>query len=151
MYKDYYLKFPDKQTALDAFSQIGLTYDLEVPQVVYAERVAIGTTSYFNQETQEEEIVPIYSDIEVLETYTKAVITQTPNAAIDEIGIIYNNDAVYEINPETGEPITTSPPTQKEGYHYNYRIVWGQLEEIPLAEVLTPYVVTPENPVRKFF
>lgn len=109
MYKDYYLKFPDRETALDLFSQLELT----------------------NESNQ--------------------VIDQNENIAIDEVGIIYNNDAVYETDEETGEVTLVSPPTQKEGYHYNYRIVWGQAEEIPLPSILTSYVVTPEHPVREFF
>lgn len=151
MYKDYYLRFPDKQTALDAFSQIGLTYDLSSPQVVYAERVAIGTTSTINPQTQEEEIVTLYDEPVAIATYTKAVIDQTPTAAIDEVGVIYNNDAVYETNEETGEVILISPATPREGYHYNYRIIWGQLEEIPLPGIMTSYAAKPRNPIRKFF
>lgn len=150
MYKDYYLKFPDKQTALDEFSVIGLTRELSSPEVIYSSPVAIGSTSFFNEETQEEEIVPIYDEPVAIATYTKAIITQTPSAAIDEVGVIYT-EGVYETNKETGEIIEITPTEPLEGYHYNYRIVWGQAEEIPLADNLVPYLVTPQQPVRQFF
>ena len=60
MYTDYCLKFPDKQTALEAFSSTGLTYDLESPEVIYSKPVAIGSTTFFDEETQEEIITPLY-------------------------------------------------------------------------------------------
>jgi hypothetical protein len=151
MYTDYCLKFPDKQTALEAFSSTGLTYDLESPEVIYSKPVAIGSTTFFDEETQEEIITPLYDEPVAIATYTKAIIDQTVNAAIDEVGVIYNNDAVVEEDPETEEMIEITPATPKEGYHYNYRIVWGQGEEMPLAGVLTSYVVAPEQPVRQFF
>lgn len=150
MYKDYYLRFPDKQTALDEFSVIGLTRELSSPEVIYSSPVAIGSTSFFNEETQEEEIVPIYDEPVAIATYTKAIITQTPNAAVDEVGVIYN-EGVYETNEETGEIIEITPPEPLEGYHYNYRIVWGQAEEIPLADNLVSYLVAPNHPSRQFF
>lgn len=150
MYKDYYLRFPDKQTALDEFSVIGLTKELSSPEVIYSSPVAIGSTSFFNEETQEEEIVPIFDEPVAIATYTKAIITQTPNAAIDEVGVIYTQ-GVYETNEETGEIIEITPAEKLEGYHYNYRIVWGQAEEIPLADNLIPYIAAPNHPSRQFF
>lgn len=150
MYKDYYLRFPDKQTALDEFSVIGLTVELSSPEVIYSSPVAIGSTSFFNEETQEEEIVAVFDEPVAIATYTKAIITQTPNAAIDEVGVIYT-EGVYETNEETGEIIEITPAEPLEGYHYNYRIVWGQAEEIPLADNLVSYLVTPQQPVRRFF
>lgn len=55
--------------------------------------------------------------------------------AIDDVGIIYNNDGVYD-----GEVIT--PPTQMEGWHVNI------IGELP--QELNEYLVTPSNPYRVF-
>lgn len=74
------------------------------------------------------------------------ITTQTETFAIDEVGILFNGDGVYS---EVGEVIT--PPTQIEGYHYNYRTVYGNKPEIPLPNELEDYVVTPQNPQRTFF
>jgi hypothetical protein len=71
--------------------------------------------------------------------------------AIDEVGVIYNDDAVYETNEETGEITLVTPATAVEGYHYNYRIVFGNHPEIPLPEELQPYAVEPNTPSRVWF
>jgi hypothetical protein len=57
--------------------------------------------------------------------------------AIDDVGIIYNNDGVYN---NDGEVIT--PPTQMEGWHVNI------IGELP--QELNQYLVTPSNPYRVF-
>ena len=59
----------------------------------------------------------------------------THDWAIDDVGIIYNNDGVYD-----GEVIT--PPTQMEGWHVNI------IGELPPE--LNEYLVTPSNPYRVF-
>ena len=39
------------------------------------------------------------------------------NWAVDDIGVIYNDDGVYD--PDTGDVIT--PPTPMEGWHVNFK------------------------------
>jgi hypothetical protein len=121
MITDYFLKFASKEEALQVFSTI--------PEHTH--------TSY-NPETNQ--------PLDTLE-----VTTQTETFAIDEVGVLFNNDGVYETNPETGEMTVVTPPTQITGYHYNYRTVYGNKPEIPLPNELEDYVVTPENPQRTFF
>ena len=58
--------------------------------------------------------------------------------AVDEVGIIYNDDGIY--NQETGEVIT--PPTPMEGWHVNVK----SAEDIDWSG----FTVTPETPYRKF-
>lgn len=122
MLSDYSLKFSSKEEALQVFSTI--------PEHTY--------TSY-NPETNQ----PLD---------TLAVTSQTETFAIDEIGVIYKNDAEYsEPDPETGEITLISPPTQIKGYHYNYRTIYGNKPPIPLPVELEPYLVTPKNPRHVFF
>jgi hypothetical protein len=116
MLTDYFLKFSSKEQALQVFSTI--------PEHTYTP---------YNPETNQ----PLN---------TLEVTQQTETFAIDEVGILYNNDGVYD---ETGFVITS--PTQKDGYHYNYRIVYGNRPEIPLPVELEPYLVYPNNPQRTFF
>jgi hypothetical protein len=58
---------------------------------------------------------------------------------VDEIGIIYNDDGVYD--PETGEELV--PPTPMDGWHVNC------ISET-LPEELEDYLVRPSSPVRIF-
>lgn len=116
MLTDYFLKFASKEEAIQVFSTI--------PEHTYIP---------YNPETNE--------PLDTLE-----VTPQTETFAIDEVGILYEDDGVYS---EDGEVIT--PPTQIEGYHYNYRVVYGNKPETPLPSELTPYLVTPNNPQRTFF
>jgi hypothetical protein len=62
----------------------------------------------------------------------------THDWAIDDVGIIYNDDGVY--NEETGEVIT--PPTQMDGWHVNI------IGELP--QEFNEYLVNPSNPYRVF-
>lgn len=116
MITDYFLKFSSKEEALQVFSTI--------PEHTYTPH---------NPETNE--------PLDTLE-----VVKQTETFAIDEVGVLYENDGVYS---EDGEVIT--PPTQITGYHYNYRTVYGNKPEIYLPVELEPYLVTPQNPQRTFF
>lgn len=59
--------------------------------------------------------------------------------AVDEIGVIYNDDGVYD--PDTGDVIT--PPTPIPGWHVNFKA-----ESLPPD--LAAYVVTPASPSRVF-
>lgn len=121
MITDYFLKFASKEQAIEVFSTI--------PEHTY--------TPYDMQTNQ---------PLETLE-----VTSQTETFAIDDVGILYNNDGVYGTDPETGMPIVITPPTQIDGYHYNYRTVYGNKPEIPLPVELESYLVNPKNPQRKFF
>jgi hypothetical protein len=116
MITDYFLKFASKEEAIQVFSTI--------PEHTY--------TAY-DPETNE----PLD---------TVEVVTQTETFAIDEVGILYENDGVYD---DEGNVIT--PPTQIDAYHYNYRVLYGNSPEIPLPVELEDYVVIPENPQRTFF
>jgi len=114
-------------------------------------------TDYFLKFASKEEALQVFSTIPE-HTHTSynpetnepldslEITTQTETFAIDEVGILFNGDGVYS---EVGEVIT--PPTQIEGYHYNYRTVYGNKPEIPLPNELEDYVVTPQNPQRTFF
>ena len=115
MITDYFLKFSSKEEALQVFSTI--------PEHTYTPH---------NPETNQ--------PLDTLE-----VSSQTETFAIDEVGVLFNNDGVYS---EDGEVITA--PTQITGYHYNYRTVYGNKPEIPLPVELEPYLVVPQNPQRTF-
>ena len=122
MITDYFLKFASKEEALQVFSTI--------PEHTYTP---------YNPETNQ--------PLDTLE-----VSSQTETFAIDEVGVLYEDDGVYsDPDPETGEITVITPPTQIIGYHYNYRTVYGNKPEIPLPVELEPYLVTPENPQRTFF
>lgn len=73
-----------------------------------------------------------YEDEWVIQYYTH-------EHSIDVVGIIYNNDGVY--NEETGEVVTL--PSAMEGWHVNYKTD-------ALPDALTEYIVTPSSPHRKF-
>jgi hypothetical protein len=121
MITDYFLKFASKEEAIQVFSTI--------PEHTYTP---------YDPETNQ----PLNS----LE-----VTTQTETFAVDEVGVLFENDGVYETDPETGEITVVTPPTQIEGYHYNYRTIYGNKPEIPLPVELESYLVTPQNPQRTFF
>jgi hypothetical protein len=116
MITDYFLKFASKEEAIQVFSTI--------PEHTYTP---------YDPESNE--------SLDSLE-----VTTQTETFAIDEVGILYENDGVYD---DEGNVIT--PPTQIDAYHYNYRVLYGNSPEIPLPVELEEYVVIPENPQRTFF
>jgi len=62
----------------------------------------------------------------------------THDWAVDDVGVIYNDDGVYDL--ETGDVIT--PPTPMDGWHVNYK--GGARTEFD------QYIITPLNPYRKF-
>ena len=105
-----YLRFPDQSTWESASTEAGFRVNNPVPSE---------------------------SDPEVLEN-NWVFNYYTHDWAIDDVGIIYNNDGVY--NEETGEVIT--PPTQMEGWHVNI------IGELPPE--LNEYLVTPSTPYRVF-
>ena len=71
------------------------------------------------------------------ETETEDLLAYTADRAIDVIGTLYNDDAVYD---EEGEEVTA--PTPMDGWHVNY------LGNLP--EGWEPYEVYPEPPKRIF-
>jgi len=62
----------------------------------------------------------------------------THDWAVDDVGVIYNDDGVYD--PDTGDVIT--PPTPMDGWHVNFKsdkdIDWSG------------FPVHPQTPYRKF-
>lgn len=107
-------------------------------------------TDYFLRFNSKEEALQVFSTIpeHTMELDNSITITQqTENFAIDEVGEVYKNDAVYD--KETMELI--QPPTKINGYHYNYRLVYGNKPEPPLPVELEPYLVNPKKPQRTFF
>ena len=118
MITDYFLKFSSKEEALQVFSTI--------PEHTYTPHNPETNTSSPPAQI--------------------AICAQTETFAIDEVGVLFNNDGVYS---EDGE--VTTPPTQILGYHYNYRTVYINKPQAPLPPQLGPYLVTPQTPQRTFF
>ena len=81
--------------------------------------------------------VPSATDPEVLEDHW-TWLYYTHDWAIDDVGVIYNNDAV--IDPDTGAVVT--PATPMAGWHVNFI---G-----PLPEGWDAFLVTPAAPYRVF-
>lgn len=107
---------------------------------------------YYLKFKSKEEAIKVFSTIpgHTYEDESEVkIVTDTKTFSIWEVGILYT-DGVYDTS-DTGEFITIKPPIPKEGYHFNYRIVWGQGEEIPLPEQLEPYVGYPKTPKTTFF
>jgi len=67
------------------------------------------------------------------------VITASVDHALDVVGVIYNDDAVYD--PETGEVAT--PATPMTGWHVNFKAD-------ALPDGWDAFVVTPLAPHRMF-
>jgi hypothetical protein len=67
------------------------------------------------------------------------VITASVDHALDVVGVIYNDDAVYD--PATGEVVT--PPTPMDGWHVN-------LKTATLPDGWAQHVVVPTPPHRVF-
>lgn len=72
---------------------------------------------------------------------TEQLLAYTHDRAIDVVGVLYNDDGVYDVD-EDGEDILVSPPTVMPGWHVNY------LGTLP--EGWEEFEVTPENPKRIF-
>lgn len=67
------------------------------------------------------------------------VITASVDHALDVVGVIYNDDAVYD--PETGEIVT--PATPMTGWHVNFKAD-------ALPDGWAQHVVAPTSPYRVF-
>jgi hypothetical protein len=73
--------------------------------------------------------------------------------AIDVVGTLYNDDAVYD---DEGDIVT--PATTKEGWHvniivkpkYEFDFELNQDVDYSLPEVLNTYIVDPQTPSRVF-
>ena len=76
---------------------------------------------------------------------TGAVYYSVSPGAIDVVGTIYNDDAVFD---EEGE--MTSAPTAKDGWHVNVRVKNTVISPSILPEVLNTYIVEPQTPSRVF-
>jgi hypothetical protein len=103
-------------------------------------------TDYFLKFPSKQQAVQVFSTISDHISPENEIVDQTEHFAIDEVGVLFEDDAVYD---ENGNLIT--PPTQIDGYHYNYRILYGNKPEIPLPVELESYLVHPEPPQRTFF
>lgn len=76
------------------------------------------------------------------ETETEALQAYTSDRAIDVVGELYNDDAVYE-EDENGDTVEISPPTKLPGWHINY------LGDLPNG--WDAFEVKPSPPQRIFF
>jgi len=116
----YYLRFPSQDDWEQAAATIGLR--VNNPILIEEEKIDPDTG---------EIIHPVYQDNwSWLPMYTH-------QWAVDVIGVLYNDDGVYN---EEGEVIT--PPTVMPGWHVNY------LGTLP--EGWEAFEVTPEQPKRIF-
>ena len=106
------LRFPDQATWETKGKELGLLTQMEMPAPTEEDPAATETQWVWDM--------------------------QSRTHAIDNIGTIWNNDAVY--NEETLELIT--PPTAMDGYHVNFKCV-----ELPAS--LASYEVHPATPYRK--
>jgi hypothetical protein len=104
------------------------TYYLHFPsQEVWKQAAqAVGVLNVVNVGTEEE------PDMQEQWSY------YTNDWAVDDIGVIYNEDGVY--NQETGEEIT--PPTPIDGWHVNFKSV----EPMDWSG----FLINPQSPYRIF-
>lgn len=114
-YTSYYLRFASEQEAITKLTEVNYYKTVEEP----------------NPETGETETRSYYT------------VGDVPGD-IDVVGEIYNDDGVYETDPETGEITVISAPTKMDGWHINVILAGA----IPSA--LTAYQVTPQQPHRVF-
>jgi hypothetical protein len=116
----YYLRFPDQATWLDKAAEAGIRTNK--PELIEDEKIDEDTG----------EIIPaVYEDHWSWHYYTL-------DWAVDDIGIIYNDDGVYD--NDTGEVVT--PPTPMDGWHVNYVGA--------LPDGWDQYLVSPQQPYRVF-
>jgi hypothetical protein len=101
---------------------------------------------YFLKFASRQQALQVFSTIPEHIDQENEIVEQSETFAIDEVGILYEDDAVYD---NEGNIIT--PATQIDSYHYNYRTLYGNKPEIFLPVELEPYLVTLETPQRTFF
>ena len=115
-----YLRFPSQEVWEQTAAAVGVR--VNDPILVEEESVDPDTN----------DIIPaVYEDNWSWNYYTH-------DWAVDDVGVIYNDDGVYS---DDGEVIT--PPTPMDGWHVNYKAA-------TLPSDLEAYVVTPNSPHRKF-
>lgn len=105
---------------------------------------------YYLKFSSKEEADIVLADVEYLrsfeedeQTITYYTVGDTPGS-IDIVGEIWNDDGVYETDPETGELTVISEPTKKDGWHVNIILA------ADLPESLQQYIVEPVTPSRRF-
>ena len=85
---------------------------------------------------------------------TEAVYYSVSPGAIDVVGVIYNDDAVFD---DEGDIVT--PATAKDGWHVNIRVIPNAeiidgetqtIRDISLPEILNNHIVEPQTPSRVF-
>jgi len=107
-------------------------------------------TTYYLRFTSQEEAETKFTEVNYLHEDTFEGETHIYYAVkdqvgdIDIIGEIWNDDGVYEEDPETFEIITVTPPTKMDGWHVNIIL------EGALPEALQEFIVTPQKPYRVF-
>jgi hypothetical protein len=112
-------------------------------------------TTYYLKFSSEEEMKTVFESLNWIRTSPVFQEGQEPptyysmrpelNGDIDVVGVIYNNDAVYEMN-EDGYPSVISEATAKDGWHVNIILEGSAPEE------LTEYILdpSPSTPNRVF-
>ena len=103
-------------------------------------------TPYYLKFSSEEEMTTTFEALGWIRTQQISIEGQEPptyysmrpelNGDIDVVGVIYNNDAVFEINDE-GYPVVVSEATSIDGWHVNLIL------EEPLPEELQDFVLDP--------
>lgn len=122
MYTTHFLKFPDKET-FDAIAQ-------EVGYAIFSEAL-------LNEEGQVISPVQTYYSTEL-----------SGPGAIDMVGALFNDDAVYGEIGSDGTPTLVSPPTQKQGFHVNIALQ----SDLELPGQFAQYILdpAPSSPHRVF-
>jgi hypothetical protein len=110
-------------------------------------------STYFLKFSSEQEMKDVFETLDWVKTSPYAAEGVPPatyysmrpgiNGDIDIVGIIYNNDGVYEMG-ENGYPTVVSEATAKPGWHVNL-ILEGRLPSI-----LEEYALVPANPRQVF-
>lgn len=123
MYTTHFLKFPSESDFDAVMSEVGYKITTEAQLDDDGNEIFLASVSYS----------------------TDAI---SGPGAIDQVGTIYNDDAVYGDPDEEGMPTLITPPTAVEGYHVNLCLRSG----VELPAGLSPYVLdpAPNTPSRTF-
>ncbi len=118
-YTTHFLKFPDQDVFDAVASEVGYKFTREA-QLDEDGNVIFPSSTF-------------YSTNEV-----------SGPGAIDLVGTIYNNDAVYEGFDDQGMPIFISPATPIDGYHVNICLRTDALLPLQFSQyIVSPAPVTP--------
>ena len=116
----YYLRFPSQEVWEQAAAAVGVR--VNNPTLIEEESIDPDTG----------DIIPaVYEDNWSWSYYTH-------DWAVDDVGVIYNDDGVYDT--DTGDVIT--PPTPMDGWHVNFK----SAKDIDWSG----FPVHPQTPYRKF-